>query len=64
MEQKIDTATPGFTVEKFTWQLLCEYARGAERLSGGEANLNELCPSVKPMKVEEFLKTWWGTAEA
>ena len=23
------------------------------------ANLNELCPGVRPMGIEEFLKKWW-----
>jgi hypothetical protein len=23
-------------------------------------NLNEACPHVRPMGIEEFLKKWWG----
>ena len=24
-------------------------------------NLNELCPEVHPVGIEEFLRKWWGT---
>lgn len=33
-----------------------------DRWSRAEANLNTLFPEVKPMGIEEFLKTWWGKA--
>lgn len=33
-----------------------------ERYGYVYTNLNELCPQVKLMGIEAFLKTWWGKA--
>lgn len=52
---------PAGPATNFYPQLLAEMAR-TDRFSYADANLNELCPQVKPMKIEEFLRTWWTKA--
>ena len=31
----------------------------SDRWGSADASLNDLCPEVKPMGIEEFLRTWW-----
>ena len=42
----------------FYWQMMLQNLR-TDRLSYERANMNETFPDIKPMKVEEFVKTWW-----
>lgn len=44
------------------WIIMLDLLR-TDRLVWSDANLNKLCPEVKPMGVEEFLRTWWGKAQ-
>ena len=60
-------ANPSSFTKNFHLQYAAEYARPESvrrRLDWQEANLNELCPEVKPMGLEEFLRTWWGKMDA
>ena len=49
---------PSTLITNFYWQVMAELARGETHF--GEPNLNALCPDVKPMGAEEYLRTWWG----
>lgn len=46
-------------LEKFFAQWWLEVLR-TNPLGYEEKNLNELCPQVEPMGIEEFLGKWWG----
>ena len=61
--QKIIADNPEgtFSLEKFWAQGLLEIIQG-NYLEFENANLNQLCPHVRPVKVEEFLKIWWTSA--
>lgn len=48
-------------VKNSYWQVMREIAR-KDRYSYTDTNLNDLCPWVKPMGIEKFLKKWWGNA--
>lgn len=54
-------ANEGFTIAKFYAQsfllMMTEGSYGST-----DANLNELCPHVQPMTVDEFLDKWWAAA--
>lgn len=62
IEKRIDPKAPN-PFANFRWLLMLELLR-TDRLvwTDAEANLNKLCPEVKPMGLEEFLRTWWGKA--
>lgn len=49
-------------VKNSYWQVMREIAR-KDRYSYTDTNLNDLCPWVKPMGIEKFLKKWWGNAQ-
>ena len=51
---------PPKPIMNFYWQFLRELA-STSRWGFIDTNLNELCPLVKPMGIDEFLKTWWGS---
>ena len=59
--QKRMDPNPTGPIVNFFLELMVEIARAQPR--DFVPNLNALCPSVKQMKVEEFLKTWWGESE-
>ena len=52
---------PGFSVERFYAQCFLDMLT-ENHLDLKEKNLNNLCPDVHPMGVEEFLNTWWNKA--
>ena len=62
LEKRIDPtiSNPAFN---FYWQMMLQNLR-TDRLSYERANMNETFPHIKPMKVEEFVKTWWGEKES
>lgn len=58
LEKRIDPKAPSPLVN-LRWMIMLELLR-TDRFVWSDANLNKLCPEVKPMGVEEFLKIWWG----
>lgn len=48
-------------VTNFGLELITEIGR-TDRFGFADANLNDLCPQVKPMTIEQFLRKWWGKA--
>lgn len=60
--EKRKVADPPSIMVNFIWEVLGEMVN-TDRGSYEEANLSQLCPDVKPVKVAEFLKTWWVKAE-
>ena len=45
----------------FTQQTLVSLVE-TNRIAFDDANLNQLCPQVKPVEIKEFLETWWSPA--
>lgn len=54
---------PPLPVVNIVKQGILVAAQSPERWGFADANLNKLCPDVKPMNIEEFLKKWWGKAQ-
>lgn len=46
----------------FIWEVLVEMIN-TDRGSYETASLHQQFPGVKPMKIDEFLKTWWVKAD-
>lgn len=45
----------------FTQQTLVSLVE-TSRIAFDDANLNRLCPQVKPVEIKEFLEMWWSPA--
>ncbi len=60
--EKRKVADPPSIMVNFIWEVLGEMVN-TDRGNFEGASLNQLFPDVKPMKIDEFLKTWWVKAE-
>ena len=54
-----DPSTP---FANFYPQTLVAVVESPDRVAYKDANLNSLCPQVKPVGIREFLETWWKAA--
>ena len=58
LQRRLDPKPQSVTTN-FYWEYMIEYAKG-ERFGFNKLNLNELCRTVTPVKMKEFLPLWWG----
>ena len=59
LRQRIVPGAPP-AVNFYVEMMLQNLRTDSDRISYEHANVNELFPDIKPMKVEEFVRTWWG----
>lgn len=60
MQKRLDELRDPSDIAALVETQFCIEMVASDRLGSPDANLNDLCPEVKPMGIEEFLQKWWG----
>lgn len=60
MKKRLDELRDPSDIAALVQTQFCIEMVASDRLGSPDANLNDLCPQVKPMGIEEFLQKWWG----